>query len=136
MCPYSYFIKKSRYWRITKDEYDKKLESLKDRQYQLNIELGEHTKADHKYHIHVSTVINLSRRMKEIFESSEIAEKRTITNLLLQNPTVSNKKLLVELKKPFDTVLQLANCPTKLPIVDKFRTLDWTSIKAEVASFV
>ena len=99
---------------ITRDEYDKKLESLKDKQYQLNIELDEYTKADHKYHIHVSTVINLSRRMGEIFESSELEEKRAILNFLLQNPTVSGRKLEFELKKPFDTVLELAHHPTRL----------------------
>jgi len=99
---------------ITKDEYDKKLQSLKDKQYRLNIELDEYTKADHEYHIHVSTVINLSRRMGDIFESSELEEKRAILNFILQNPTVSGKKLAFELKKPFDTVLELASYPTRL----------------------
>ena len=108
---------------ITKDEYDKKLQSLKDKQYRLNIELDEYTKADHEYHIHVSTVINLSRKMVDVFESSEPEEKRAILNFLLQNPTVSGKKLDFELKKPFATVLELADCPTRLRIVDSVRTI-------------
>ena len=108
---------------ITKDEYDKKLQSLKDKQYRLNIELDEYTKADHEYHIHVSTVINLSRKMGDVFESSEPEEKRAILNFLLQNPTVSGKKLDFELKKPFATVLELADCPTRLRIVDSVRTI-------------
>ena len=97
---------------ITQDEYDKKLQELKDRQYRLNIELDEYTKADRQYHIHVGTVLNLSRRMSDIFESSEPLEKRAILNFLLQNPTVSAKKLDFTLKKPFDTVLALAHHPS------------------------
>ena len=100
--------------RITKDEYDKKLQELKDKQYQFSAELEEYTKADHEYHIHVSTVINLSRNIKNIFESSEPLEKRAILNFLLQNPTVSGKKLDYTLHKPFNTVLELANCPELL----------------------
>ncbi len=90
------------------------MQQLKDRQYQLNIELEEHTKADHDYHIHISTVINLSRRIKVIFESSEIQEKRALLRFLLHNPLVQGRKLVFELRKPFDTVLQLAHNPTVL----------------------
>ena len=99
---------------ITKDDYDKKLEQLKDRQYKLSVELDEYTKADHEYHLHVSTIINLSRHMQEIFESSELLEKRAILGFLLQNPTIKGKKLEFTLRKPFDTVLELANRPVLL----------------------
>lgn len=40
-------------------------------QYRLNIELDEYTKADHEYHVHVNTVLNFSRKIGDIFESSE-----------------------------------------------------------------
>jgi len=108
---------------ITRDDYDKKLQELKDRQYRLNIELEEYTKADHQYHIHVGTVLNLSRRIGQIFESSETMEKRAILNFILQNPTVSGKKLEFTLRKPFDTVLELAHCPVGLPSLLLFRTV-------------
>ena len=94
---------------ITGDEYDKKLNELKKQQYRLNIELEEHTKADHQYHIHVGVVLDLSRRMGQIFESSEVQEKRAILNYVLQNPTVEGRTLLYDLKKPFDVVLELAH---------------------------
>ena len=99
---------------ITPADYDKKLQELKDRQYRLNVELEEYTKADHQYHIHVGTVLNLSRRIGEIFESSELVEKRAILNFLLQNPTVDGRKLEFTLRKPFDTVLALAHHPVGL----------------------
>lgn len=96
---------------ITPDDYDKKLQKLKDEQYRLNIELEEYTQADYQYHIHVNTVLNLSRRIGEIFESSEVDEKRAILNFLLQNPVVNGKSLEFSLKKPFDSVLTLGESP-------------------------
>jgi hypothetical protein len=116
---------------ITKDEYDKKLQELKDKQYQLDIEQSEYTKADHEYHIHVGTVLNLSRRIGEIFESSEVEEKRAILNFLLQNPVVNGKNLEFSLKKPFDTVLELSTCPTWLAWAEAFRTYDWAKSFAD-----
>jgi len=58
---------------------------------------------------------SLSQRMGEIFESSEVAEKRAILNFVLQNPVVNDKKLEFTLRKPFDLVLQLADNPIELP---------------------
>lgn len=90
---------------ITKPDYDKKLQELKDKQNNLNIQLEEHTKADHEYHIHAATVLNLARRMKEIFEGSEPNEKRAILNFMFQNSTVSGKTPDFPLKKAFSTIL-------------------------------
>ena len=88
--------------------YDKKLQELKDRQYALGLELDQYTKADHAYHIHVSNVLSLSRRMGEIFASSEPDEKREILNFILQNSTLDGKKLVPTLKKPFALIKSLA----------------------------
>ena len=99
---------------ITKDDYDKKLQELKDKQYRLNIEADEHTKADHDYKLTISQVFSLSRRMGEIFKSSEPHEKMAFLNYLLQNPTVSGKKLDFTLRKPYNTILEVATCPTGL----------------------
>ena len=41
-------------------------------------------------------------------------EKRAILGFILQNPTVSGKKLEFTMRKPFDAVLELATCPTGL----------------------
>ncbi|MBI4086447.1 recombinase zinc beta ribbon domain-containing protein [Candidatus Kaiserbacteria bacterium] len=103
---------------ITHADYDKKLQELKDEQYHLDIEAEEYTKADHEYHIHVGTVFNLARRMKDIFESSEIVEKRAFLNFLLQNPTVSGKNLEFTLRKPFNLIHELALNPNWLRGLD------------------
>lgn len=92
---------------ITKDEYDKKLLELKDRQEKLNLELEEYTKADYDFLTTVSTVLSLAQRAKEIFESSEIDEKRQLLNYLLQNPYIKDKKLYFTMKKPFNMLLNI-----------------------------
>jgi len=125
---------------ITKDEYDKKLQDLKDRQYRLNLELDEHTKADHEYHIHVSTVINLCRRIRIIFEGSEVSEKHAIINFVLSNLSVTDRKLKYSLRKPFDAVLDLALSSNLAPhlgrIQKAMRGVDWTSIGRELEPFI
>jgi hypothetical protein len=98
----------------------------------LNIELEEHTKADHDYKITIAQVFSITRRIGAIFASSEVPEKRAILNFLLQNPKVSGKKLTFTMQKPFDAILEMAACPTWLPSVGKFRTLPWADIKREL----
>ena len=118
--------------RITKEVYDKKLQELKDRQYRLNIELEEHTKADHEYYIQISTILNLARKINAIFESSEPIEKRAILNYLLQNLTVQAKNLEFTLRKPYNLILKLHGGPNWLRIVDEFRTVNWKGIEREL----
>ncbi len=67
-------------------------------------------------------MLNLSRRIGDIFESSELEEKRAILSFLLQNPVVEDKKLEFSILKPFDTVLELAGCPVMLRIFEAMRT--------------
>src|SRR3989344_5442004 len=101
--------------RITKDIYDKKHQEYADGLQLLEIELSEHRKADSDYQTTVATVFSVARRAKEIFESSEPNEKRTLLRYLLQNPTVNEKTLGFTLRSPFNLVLKLADRPTLLP---------------------
>jgi len=70
-----------------------------------------------------------------LFESSEVAEKRQILKLLLQNPTVNGKKLEFSIASPFNLVLELADSPNWLPTLDAFRTLDWKNIQIKLNQF-
>jgi len=123
-------------WGITKDTYDKKHQELQDKIQELEIEMSEHSKADYEYQNTVATVISVARRAKTIFDnSSEPARKRQFLNYILQNPTVNGKKLYFTIASPFNLVLELADSPNWLPIVDEFRTLYWAQIKREVGEF-
>ena len=95
--------------------------------------MSEHSKADYDYQTTVATVLSVARRAKTIFDnSSEPARKRQFLNYILQNPTVNGKKLYFTIASPFNLVLELADSPNWLPLVDKFRTLNWVQIKRDI----
>jgi hypothetical protein len=54
--------------------------------------------------------MNLAARSREIFLSSEVAEKRQILNLVFQNLKLGDqKKLILEVKEPFLTLMGIKN---------------------------
>jgi len=82
-----------------------------------------HDKADKEHYITANTMLNLAQRARKVFESSEVAEKRQLLNFLLQNLELKGRKLLFNLKTPFDTVLLANKCPSMLRIVNNVRTI-------------
>ena len=44
-----------------------------------------------------------------IFNGADLHEKRQFINFLVQNPRLKDRELVFELKKPMDTVLELAH---------------------------
>ncbi len=109
------------YQGITKIDYDKKLKELKDKQYDINIQLEEHTKADESYYITASTVFNLAKDAMDLFESSEVDEKRAILNYILQNYTINEKTPCITMRSPFSELLLLKNQPIGLRTWDEVR---------------
>ena len=85
---------------IPKEQYQKKLREYKEKQRDILIQMEEHNKADENFYITASQVLDLSNRALEIFESSEVKEKRALINLLLQNSLLSERKLLFSLRSP------------------------------------
>lgn len=62
--------------------------------------------------------LSLDRRSREIFESSEVDEKRQLLNFVFHNLELKDKKLSLKLREPFkiikDTSL-LEKCPGMCP---------------------
>jgi len=73
-----------------------------------------YTDADENYYITANMLLKLAQKALEIFESSEVTEKRQVLNFLLQNPVLKGRKLEFTLKTPFDTVLEANRCSTVL----------------------
>ena len=107
---------------ITKDIYEEKLQELKLKQQKLGSEIDLYTKADKNYLLTVSKVFSIAKRAKEIFESSEISEKRALLAYLIQNPVVNRKKLYFSITSPFNLILDLTSNPNWLAWRDSFRT--------------
>ena len=99
---------------ITQDIYDKKLSEFKEKQYDINIRMEEYTRADQNFHIVANTVLSLANRALDIFESSEVDEKRQLLNFLLQNCRLSGKNLAFELRSPFGMILEQKHHPSVL----------------------
>jgi len=89
---------------ITADMYDRKLKEYKERQAEIRTEIGMHDWADESYYLTVNKVFSLAQRAYEIFESSEVQEKRQLLSFLLQNCQLRNRTLTFGLKKPFDLI--------------------------------
>ncbi len=100
---------------ITKDMFNKKLKEYKEKQAEIKEEIARYNQAE-KFYLTANMVLKLAQKAYEIFQSSEVEEKRQLLNFLLQNLTLQDKKLLFEMKKPFDTVLQANKCSDLLPL--------------------
>ena len=101
--------------------YDNKLKEYKEKQQGLFIQIEEHSRVDEDFYLTAPRVLGLASRALEIFESSEVTEKRTLLNFLLQNPVLSGRNLLFKLKSPFDVIAQCGKTQDWLPSLDDFR---------------
>ncbi len=72
--------------------------------------MKKHDIADESFYINLNKVLSLAQRAYEIFESSEMDEKRRLLNFTLQNLELNGKKLSFKTKTPFDTVLVANKC--------------------------
>lgn len=63
-------------------------------------------------YITANIVMNLAARAREIFESSEVDEKRELLNLVFQNLKLEGKKMLTEVREPFSTMIGYKEYPT------------------------
>ena len=100
---------------ISEDLYQKKLKEYKEKQRDILIQIEDHTKADENFYITAPKILNLANRALEIFESSEVKEKRALINLLLQNPLLSGQKLLFSLRSPFYMIAKCGQNENWLP---------------------
>jgi hypothetical protein len=92
------------------------------------------SKGDEGFHVTANMVLSLAKRARQIFESSEVEEKRLLLNFVFQNLELKDKKLLIHYREPFkmikDTSL-MEKCPGMYPSADSFRTFkdfDWSRI--------
>lgn len=106
---------------ITNDFYNKKFKEYTESQSKIMSEINKHDKADKEYYLTADRVLNLAKRAREIFESSEPQEKRQLLNYLLQNLELKGKNLVFKAKTPFDTVLLANTCSNWLPGPDSNR---------------
>ena len=106
---------------VTKDFYKKKNDELKKQRRHANTQLEAIDSADDNFYENGLNIMNLVRNAAELFESSEMEEKRRLLKLLLQNLVLENRELRWKYKKPFDLMASYTNNSSWLGIVDVFQ---------------
>ncbi|HSG31969.1 MAG TPA: recombinase family protein [Thermodesulfobacteriota bacterium] len=90
---------------ITSDDHERKCQELKNRQYDINEQIKKYLKADESFQVTVKTVLSLASKAYEIFESSNIEQKRKLINYVFSNLQLRGVTLEYHLKKPFDLMV-------------------------------
>jgi site-specific DNA recombinase len=85
--------------------YDSFLREYKEKQAELLSQMQDHSDADEQFYLTANMTLNIAKKAKEIFVSSEVDEKRQFLGFLLQNCVLSGKKLEFSMRSPFNLVL-------------------------------
>lgn len=97
---------------IDEQLYLEKVKEYKSRQMTIVEEMKRHETADQSFYVTANMVMNLASRAREIFESSEVGEKRQLLNFVFQNLKLEDKKLLTDVREPFCTMVGYKDDPT------------------------
>lgn len=95
--------------RITEHDHDKFYNSLKEQRTDIEVQMTALQEADENYFLTSQCILQLVSQTKELFESSEVEQKRQLIKLLLQNLCIKGENMLWEVKKPFDLILNLVD---------------------------
>jgi len=90
---------------ITTEDYDKKCQELKNKQFRNNEIMKNHLKADQNFKLNVNTVLSIASKAYELFESSNIKQKRKLINYVFSNFELEGVTLRYSLNNPFDLML-------------------------------
>lgn len=90
--------------RITIDMYDKYFKECEEKRMEVTMKIMQLSDCDKKYYITANTILSLAQRAPQIFESSEIEEKRQILNFVFLNLQLDGKKLVFKAKTPLAEV--------------------------------
>jgi len=85
--------------------YDSFLREYKEKQAEILDQMKDHSDADEQFYITANMTLNIAKRAKEIFMSSEVEEKRQFLGFLLQNCILNGKKLDFTMRSPFNLML-------------------------------
>jgi site-specific DNA recombinase len=100
---------------ITKDMYDRTHAKLIQERQDINRKLEEHHAGDEKFRIALTTLVTLASKAHEIFECSQIEEKRQLIGYVFANLKLNGAKLQYTLNKPFDMFVNLGSYQEWLP---------------------
>ncbi|MBM3549674.1 MAG: hypothetical protein FJX54_22270 [Alphaproteobacteria bacterium] len=113
---------RSKLWRITRDEYDKKARELKALQVELAMRIEQHQKGEDEFRITLESLISVASRAADLFERSKIEQKRELIAFVFSNLRLKGKKLEFSLRSPFDLMVDRRSYASWLAFLDTVRT--------------
>jgi hypothetical protein len=93
---------------ITQDIYDKKMQELQQRQYEISNKIEGQVEDDKVFQITLKSLLALCSNSYDIFESSQVDQKRKLMSFLLANLQVKDGIVCYSLRKPFDELVNIA----------------------------
>jgi len=109
--------------------YLEKVKEYKERQAEIVEEMKRHETTDQNFYITANMVLKLASRARELFESSEVDEKRKLLSFVFQNLKLDGKTLFIDTYEPFTTMMKYKQCPTNWRWRDAFRTFNWNNFR-------
>lgn len=120
--------------RITEGEYNKRFQRYRIEQNSITEKLKNLHTADEDYYTTVNYILNLSKRIPELFESSKPEIKRNLINLVLSNPTLNDVNVCATIRKPFNRWAKGPSCTSWGQLQDVFRN-PTNEFKEEILTF-
>ena len=100
---------------VTQETYKQKHLELDARRSNLSIDINRNNGGDSSFKMAISGIVSLLSKSPEIFESSNISEKRTLLGLVFSNLQLKGATLSFTLRKPFDQLVNATNCQEWCP---------------------
>ena len=91
--------------------FEQLVSEYEQKQQDIRSQLEDHSKADKKFVITASYILEVASRAVELFnaESSKLEQKRYLINLVLSNLKLDGQKLLFNLNEPFNSLVYASN---------------------------
>jgi len=109
--------------RITLNDYDEYVKDLKARQEQLDEQLVNLTHNDKSFMLTSSYLLEIATKAPQLFKSSKAALKSKLLRFLLSNLVIQDKKLVFNLKAPFDVIARCSKSQNWLPLHNSISNL-------------
>lgn len=90
---------------ITTADYDKYVTKYKAEKDELDYKLIEYTNNDKSFVLTAEHLLRLAQNAQSIFQSSQPAQKNKILKTLLANCKIDQKRLQLNLLKPFGSII-------------------------------
>jgi len=118
--------------KINDEQYDRFYEKFVQQKEETTAQINHLQEAENNYYLTAKYVLNLADHAYDLFMSSEVEEKRQLITLVLQNVKMDGKKIVWDVQKPFDLMIEAGSGEDWRQTRGTLRTFRWTNIKEQL----